>query len=88
MKINAVNNFVFILRDEAASETGGYILPDQAQEKPHHGTILSVGGGVDDPDIVGGVGKKCLFHKGNGFDIEFEGETFLVIEAIKIIGVV
>ena len=84
--IQAVNNFVFIKRDEAETTAGNYILPDQSQQKPHSGNILSVGGKVDDPEIK--EGKRCIFHQGTGFEIEFEGETFLVMESAKIIGVV
>lgn len=84
--IQAVNNFVFVIRDESETETSGFILPDQAQEKQHRGTIYSVGDLVEDKKIK--EGKKCLFHKGNGFDVEHEGQVYLVIEGVKVIAVI
>lgn len=35
--IQAVNNFVFIQRDETETQAGRYVLPDQSQEKPQAG---------------------------------------------------
>lgn len=87
MAIQATNNFVFIIRDEIKSETGGLIIPGQGRVKPHQGTILSVGGMVKDPKIKGGKGKKVLFHQGIGFSIEFEGTEYLVLMGDEIIAV-
>jgi co-chaperonin GroES (HSP10) len=83
--IQAVNNFVFILRDSNEEESNGLLIPGQSQEKPNHGTIHSVGQNVQDKKIK--PGKKCLFFKGNGFDIPFEGTDYLVIEGERIIGI-
>lgn len=88
MKIEATNDFVFIIRDEAEKETMGLIIPGQGQEKPSHGTIHSVGDLVQDKKIKQGKGKKAIFHKGNGFDIDYEGQTYLVIEGGRIIGII
>lgn len=82
--IQATNNFVFIVRDEAERKAGDFIMPGQP-EKPHHGTIISVGSMVQDKNIK--KGKKALFHRGNGFDIPYEDKVFLVIEGERIIGI-
>lgn len=77
-KLEAVNTFVLIKRDEADTETsGGLILPDQAQVKPAMGKILSVGQMVLDKRIK--VGKKALFNKHVGVDIELGDETVTVL---------
>jgi len=39
----------------------GMFIPHQGIEKPHHGTIFSVGSMVGDIKIKNGVNKKCLF---------------------------
>ncbi len=87
MTIEARNNFVFIKRDEIEKESRGLVIPGQGQEKPNTGIILSVGGNVLDKELRKDKGKKAVFHKGNGFDIDYVGETFLVIEGERIIGV-
>lgn len=86
--IHATNNFVFIVRDKAESEKMGLIIPGQGQEKPHQGTIFSIGDLVQDKKIKNGKGKKCLFFKGTGFDIEYESETYLVLEGERVIAVI
>lgn len=88
MKIKATNNFVFIKRDEVQTETGGLWIPGQGREKPHTGEIISIGKLVKDPDIKAGKGKKALFHKGIGFEIEYSEEVYLVLSGEEIIAVV
>lgn len=85
-EIQAVNNFVFILRDETALEKAGLRLPDSGQEKPHKGIIYSVGELVGDKKIK--KGKSALWHKGSGMEVEYEDKTYLVIEGERIIAVV
>jgi len=86
-KIQAVNNFTLILRDETETEKNGLFIPDQGVEKPSRGKVVSVGDVVMDKNIKGGEGKIVIFHKGNGFDIDVDGITYLVLEAEKIIAV-
>jgi chaperonin GroES len=86
--IQATNDFVFIVREKAKSEDSGLIIPSGGREKPHEGTIHSIGSLVQDKAIKGGKNKKALFHKGAGFEIEYEGTTYLVLNASHIIAVV
>lgn len=84
--IQARNKYVFIIRDNVDEEVGGLLIPGQGQEKPHTGDILTVGDLVEDQKIKDD--KRCLFHKGTGFDIEYEGQTYLVIEGERIIAAI
>lgn len=86
MKPKALNNFVLILRDEAQSEVGGLYIPDGSQEKPHFGTVFSVGSLVSDKDIKPDC--KVMFHKGNGFNIEWDGTEYLVLEGERVIAII
>ncbi len=88
MTPRATNNFVLIIRDVAATEAGGLIIPDQGKVKPHVGTIFSVGKLVKDPDIKSGKGKKCLFHQHVGFGIDYEGVDYWVLSGEEIISLV
>jgi len=84
----ATNNCVFVLRDKTESETSGLLLPSEGKVKPNKGTIFSIGSLVKDHNIKNGKGKKALFHKGCGFEIEYEGQTYLVLQGEEIIGIV
>ena len=86
--VHATNNFVWIIRDEVDNEASGLIIPDSGKVKPHRGTIFSVGAMAKDPKIKNGKGKKALFHKGIGFEIDFEDKTYLILLDAEIIGVV
>lgn len=79
-KLEAVNTFVLIIRDEAESTLGDsdLVLPDQARVKPAMGEIISVGQMVIDKKIK--VGKKALFNKNVGVDIELSGEVVTVLQ--------
>ncbi len=87
-KLQAVNKFVFVIRDEAETETHGLIIPDAAVKKPTQGKIISVGTKVDDERII--VGKKALFHKQSGQEIDVDGiaVTILNYENYQILGVI
>ncbi len=84
--IQATYNFVWILRDETETESGGLIIPTSGQIKPHEGTIISVGQLTADNRIR--KEGKCLWHQGAGMEIEYDGLTYVVIEAEKILAVI
>lgn len=83
----ACNKFVLILRDETETESAGFYLPEQGRVKPHIGTIHAIGSLVEDENIKAGKGKKCLFHSGTGFPIDYEETTYLVLSAHEIIAI-
>ncbi len=88
MPIQATNDFVFVLRDKTPAEKSGIIIPDQGREKPNVGTVFSGGDLIQDKNIKKAKNKKCLFFKGTGFPIEFEGVEYLVLTANQIIAIV
>lgn len=87
MKLQATNDFVFIVRSEAENEVGGLLLPDSAKKKTNNGKILSVGDSVQDKKIKGGVNKIAVFHEGVGFSIDEDGNELLVLRGGEIIGI-
>lgn len=88
MAIKAVNNFIFVIRDKTEAEKSGLLIPSVGREKPHQGSVLSVGSLVKDKEIKSGKGKKVLFHKGVGFEIDYEGQTYLVLNEQEVIAIV
>lgn len=87
MKIQAVNNAVFVLQEKELVEKGGLLIPGRDRVKPNEGTIVSIGDLILDKKIKGAKNKKCLFHTGTGFTIQFEGVDYLVLNAEHIIAI-
>ena len=87
MKIQAVNNAVFVIREKEEAEKSGLLIPGKDKLKPNQGKILSVGDLVGDKKIKGAKNKQCLFHSGVGFTIQFEGTDYLVLEAQNVIAI-
>lgn len=86
--MKATNEFVLVIRDKTDAEKNGLIIPGSGRTKPHVGTIHSVGAMVKDHNIKSGKGKKCLFHGTVGFEIEFDGQVYLVLQDREIIAMV
>lgn len=87
MPIQATNNFVFVIRDKANSEKAGIYIPNTGREKPNEGTVFSVGDLIQDKKIKAAKNKKCLFFKGTGFTIEYQGVDYLVLTSDQIIAI-
>ena len=87
MSIKATNNYIFILKDKEIAEKNGLLLPSTGVIKPHKGTIFSVGGKVTDPDIRKSVGLTAVFHQGIGYNIEDDGQEYLVLQEHEIIAI-
>lgn len=87
MKIHATNNAVFVIQDKEESEKSGLLIPGKDRVKPHEGKIITIGDLVQDKRIKGAKNKKCLFHKGVGFEIEYDGTTYLVLNSEHIIAI-
>lgn len=83
----ACNKFVLVLRDETETQMGELWIPSEGREKPHQGTIHAVGSCVEDQDIKAGVGQRCLFHAGIGYEITYEDVVYLVLGGHEIIAI-
>ena len=83
----ATGQRVWIIRDEVESEKAGLIIPGSGREKPHTGTIFSIGLLVKDADIKRSKGKKAIFHKNIGQEIDYQGKVYLILFEHEIIGI-
>ena len=80
-----------VLIEPAAAETktiGGIIIPDTAKEKPLQGTIVAVGNGTKDEEMILKEGDKVLYGKYAGTELHYEGEDYLVMKQSDIIAVI
>jgi len=87
MPIQATNNFVFVTREKAESEKSGIYIPDQGREKPNEGIIVTIGDLVQDKKVKASKNKKCLFFKGAGFTVPYQGVEYLVLTSDQIIAI-
>jgi chaperonin GroES len=80
-----------VLIEPAAAETktiGGIIIPDTAKEKPLQGTIVAVGNGTKDEEMILKEGDKVLYGKYAGTEIEHEGKKYLIMRQSDILAIV
>lgn len=90
MKITPLFDRVLIRPDKQTSTTkSGIVLPSTSQERPHTGTIVAVGSGIDlDGNQIGmqvKVGDKVVFNKFTGNEVKLEEETLLIIRQIDLV---
>ncbi|MCD8319045.1 MAG: co-chaperone GroES [Paraprevotella sp.] len=79
-----------VLIEPAPAETktvGGIIIPDTAKEKPLQGTIVAVGKGTKDEEMVLKEGDTVLYGKYAGTEVEFEGKKYLIMRQSDVVAV-
>ena len=63
------------------------IIPDTAKEKPLQGTIVAVGKGTKDEEMVLKEGDTVLYGKYAGTELEFEGKKYLIMRQSDVVAV-
>ena len=79
-----------VLIEPVAAETktiGGIIIPDTAKEKPLQGTIMAVGNGTKDEEMVLKEGDRVLYGKYAGTEIEHEGKNYLIMRQSDVVAI-
>ena len=79
-----------MLIEPAPAETktvGGIIIPDTAKEKPLQGTIVAVGKGTKDEEMVLKEGDTVLYGKYAGTELEYEGKKYLIMRQSDVLAV-
>ena len=79
-----------VLIEPAPAETktvGGIIIPDTAKEKPLQGTIVAVGKGTKDEEMVLKEGDTVPYGKYAGPELEFEGKKYLIMRQSDVVAV-
>ena len=69
----------------------GIVLPETSQEKPQTGIVVAVGDGEnidnDKNQMKVKNGDKVLFSKYAGVEIKLDGENYIVMRQLDILGV-
>ncbi len=79
-----------LVKPAAAEEktVGGIIIPDSAKEKPLRGSIIAVGKGTKDEEMVLKAGDQVLYGKYAGTELELEGEKYLIMRQSDVLAIV
>lgn len=76
---------VVIKPDEQNKKTEtGIILPPDTRKRSNSGTVIAVGAGMDRP-IPLEAGDKVIYQRHAGLDMQWNGETYLVVLAHEIV---
>lgn len=89
MNIKPLADRVLIEPMPAETKTlGGIIIPDTAKEKPLQGTIVAVGQGTKDEEMILKEGDKVLYGKYSGTELEHEGNKYLIMRQSDVVAVI
>ncbi len=89
MNIKPLADRVLVLPAPAEEKTvGGIIIPDSAKEKPLKGTVIAVGNGTKDEEMVVKANDTVLYGKYAGTEIELEGEKYLIMRQSDILAII
>ena len=89
MNIKPLADRVLVKPMPAEQKIGGIIIPDTAsKEKPIQGTIVAVGNGTKDEEMILKAGDNVLYGKYAGTEIEFEGEKYLIMRQSDVLAVI
>ncbi|MDR1332173.1 MAG: co-chaperone GroES [Tannerella sp.] len=79
-----------LVKPAAAEEktSGGIIIPDSAKEKPLKGEVVAAGNGTKDEEMIVKGGDKVLYGKYAGTEIEWDGETYLIMRQSDILAII
>lgn len=89
MTIKPLADRVLVKPMQAEQKVGGIIIPDTAsKEKPIQGTIVAVGNGTKDEEMILKAGDNVLYGKYSGTEVELEGEKFLIMRQSDVLAVI
>ncbi len=89
MNIKPLADRVLIQPAAAEEKTiGGIIIPDSAKEKPLKGSVVAVGNGTKDEEMILKVGDTVLYGKYAGTELELDGEKYLIMRQSDVLAIV
>lgn len=89
MKLKPLADRVLIQPTAAEEVTAaGIIIPDSAKEKPLRGTVVAVGNGTKDEEMILKAGDKVLYGKYAGTEIEVGADKMLIMRQSEVLAVI
>ena len=89
MAVRPLSDRVLVKPNPAEEKTaGGLFIPDTAKEKPLRGKVIAAGPGTTEVAMEVKVGDTVMYGKYAGTEINYEGESYLVMKQADIIAVI
>ena len=89
MNIKPLQDRILVQPMKAEEKIGGIIIPDTAsKEKPKQGTVIAVGCGTKDEEMLLKAGDNVLYGKYAGNEVELEGEKYLIMRQSDVLAVI
>jgi len=78
-----------IQEDEVTA--GGVIIPELARERPQRGTVIAVGPGARDDagvqhPVAVDVGDVVVYSKYGGSELTLEGDDYVILREVDVLG--
>ncbi len=93
MNLKPLSDRVIVKPAPAEEKTkGGLFIPDTGKEKPQYGEVVAVGAGkiADNGQLLEmqvKVGKRVLYGKYSGTEVNVEGEDYLIMRESDIFAI-
>lgn len=88
MKIKPLADRVLIEPAPAETKTvSGIIIPDSAKEKPLRGTVVAVGSGTKDEEMILKEGDIVLYGKYAGTELELDNVKYLIMRQSDVLAI-
>ena len=89
MTLKPLADRVVVKSVEAEESTkSGIVLPGTAKEKPQVCEVVAVGPGTSEVKMEVAVGDTVIYGKYSGTELNYEGETYLIMKQSDIVAVV
>ncbi len=89
MKFKPLADRIIVRPIEAEQVTAsGIIIPDSAKEKPLRGSVLAVGNGTKDEEMVLKEGDEVLYGKYAGTELDLDGDKVLIMRQSEVLAVI
>ena len=89
MAVRPLSDRVLVKPNPAEEKTaGGLFIPDTAKEKPLMGKVIAAGPGTTEVAMEVKVGDTVMYGKYAGTEINYEGESYLVMKQADIFAVI
>lgn len=83
--LQAVGEFIFIVKDKVQKDMGGFLRPETSVVKPNTGKIISVGSKIVDKNVK--PERTAIFNASAGTVINIFDTEVTVIQYAQLLGV-
>ena len=74
-------------RKKETTTDGGIMLPEQAVKRPNIGTVVAVGGGTANNEMLVKPGDLVICNRFAGAELKYKGETHYMIMSNEVMAI-